>query len=197
MTRTVVVFAKPPRRGAAKKRLARAIGDGPALSFYRTNLERLLRRLSRDPRWQLVVAITPDRTRMRVPVGVKLVQQGRGDLGTRMARVLDRRSGLGNGPAAIVGSDIPALDREHVWQAFRALGAHRFVFGPAPDGGYWLVAADRRRVQPYRTFRNVRWSSAHALADSVASLPPGAAHLLEIELDDVDDGASYARWRAT
>jgi rSAM/selenodomain-associated transferase 1 len=194
--RTVIVFAKPPRRGTAKKRLARAIGDGPALSFYRTNLLQLLQRLARDPRWRVVVAVTPDKTKLRVPRGVTLIAQGRGDLGARMARALDPRNELGNGPAVIVGSDVPSLDADHVWRAFRALGAHRFTFGPAPDGGYWLVGADRRRAQPHRLFRDVRWSSAHALADSLATLPPGTACVLDDRLDDVDDGDSYARWRA-
>ncbi|GIL40057.1 TIGR04282 family arsenosugar biosynthesis glycosyltransferase [Roseiterribacter gracilis] len=194
--RTVIVFAKPPRRGAAKKRLARAIGDGPALAFYRTNLASLLQRLARDPRWRVVVAVTPDRTRLQVPHGVTVVAQGRGDLGARMARALHPRSAIARGPAVIVGSDVPALDRAHVWRAFRALGAARFTFGPAPDGGYWLVGSDRRHAQPHRLFRDVRWSSAHALADSLATLPPGAACVLADRLDDVDDGDSYARWRA-
>jgi glycosyltransferase A (GT-A) superfamily protein (DUF2064 family) len=96
----------------------------------------------------------------------------------------------------IVGSDIPELAPRHVAAAFRALGDHDAVIGPAPDGGYWLIGFRRRPRVPAGLFAGVRWSSAHALADTRASLPPRASVALLGTLEDVDDGASYERWRA-
>src|ERR671932_477084 len=78
------------------------------------------------------------------------------DLGARMERPLRE---LPPGPVAIVGSDIPGIEPKHVAAAFRRLAARDdFVFGPAPDGGFWLVGARRRR--PPRGFPGVRWSTA-------------------------------------
>ena len=58
----------------------------------------------------------------------------------------------------------------HIAAAFRLLGRHDLVFGPAEDGGFWLVGARRRpRLPPL--FGQVRWSSPHALADTLADLP--------------------------
>jgi uncharacterized protein len=195
LQRHVVVFARQPRLGTVKRRLARTIGDGAALAFYRATLTGLLRRLGGDPRWQLHVAWTPRVGRL-FP-GTSALLQPRGDLGDRMAQVLDRAGPLPAGPAVIIGSDVPALDPAHIWRAFQALGRAEFVFGPAPDGGYWLVGAARRRPLPHGLFHKVRWSSPHALADSLATLPRGAAQLLDDRLDDVDDGDAYARWRSS
>jgi glycosyltransferase A (GT-A) superfamily protein (DUF2064 family) len=49
--------------------------------------------------------------------------------------------------------------------AIRLLRAHDAVFGPAADGGYYLIAMSSRR--PSAPFANVRWSTEHALADTL------------------------------
>src|SRR3546814_16124850 len=75
------------------------------------------------------------------------------------------------GPAVIIGTDIPDIRPRHAAAAFRALGRHDAVFGPAADGGYWLVGLRRRPTIP-RAFDGVRWSTEHALADTRANLRP-------------------------
>jgi hypothetical protein len=191
----LVVMARAPRLGAVKRRLARDLGDLAAWRFYRTTAGRLLRELSADPRWQTWLALTPDRAaragRGLWPASCALLPQGPGDLGARMARLLRT---LPPGPAVIVGSDIPDLRPVHVARAFRMLGRHDWVFGPAGDGGYWLIGARRRRAPPRGTFANVRWSSAHALADTLANLKGARIGFLE-ELADVDTGEDLARLR--
>jgi glycosyltransferase A (GT-A) superfamily protein (DUF2064 family) len=81
-----------------------------------------------------------------------------------------------------------------VAQAFAALGAHDAVFGPAGDGGYWLVGL-RRRPRVPDPFRGVRWSTPHALADTLANLRPRERVAMLERLEDIDDAASYRRWR--
>lgn len=188
----LVVMARAPRLGAVKRRLARDIGALAALNFYRRNLTRLHRELGQDPRWTLWLAVTPDRAARRgVPQGCG-VTQGRGDLGARMGRFLRQ---LPPGPVVIVGTDIPDLRRGHAGQALRALGAQDWVFGPASDGGYWLIGAARRRPGPRDPFAGVRWSSAHALADTVANLRGFKVAYLA-PLDDIDTGADLAAFRS-
>jgi glycosyltransferase A (GT-A) superfamily protein (DUF2064 family) len=95
----------------------------------------------------------------------------------------------------IIGSDIPGIMPDHLAAAFRRLGAHDFVLGPATDGGYWLFGS-RRRPLPRNVFAGVRWSTRHALADTLASLPRACSVAFAATLDDIDDGAAYRRWRA-
>jgi len=197
MTPHLVIFARTPRRGAVKRRLAADIGDGPALGFYRRTLRDVTRRLGGDPRWRTWLAVTPDVDAARpglwpaVP-GVRLIAQGQGDLGARMARPMRT---LPPGPVIIIGTDIPDISVEHIASGFAALGNHAFAFGPATDGGYWLVGARRRPAVPRGMFRDVRWSTEHALADTLAGLPKKARVAMLGELDDVDDGAAWAAWR--
>ena len=94
--------------------------------------------------------------------------QGQGDLGRRMKRPFAE---LPPGPVVLVGSYIPLLRACHVERAFRLLGRCDLVFGPAADGGFWLVGARRRRPLPAGLYAAVRWSTRHALADARASLP--------------------------
>jgi hypothetical protein len=188
----LVLFVRAPQWGAGKRRLARDIGDAAALRFERAMLGLLLRRLGRDRRWQLRLAVTPDRARRRVrlwPPGVPVIAQGRGDLGVRMRRAL---AGCPPGPAVLVGSDIPALAARHIAEAFRLLGRHDLVFGPAADGGFWLVGARRSpRLPPL--FGPVRWSGPDALADVLGNLPSRVSLGFAARLEDVDDAASWRR----
>jgi glycosyltransferase A (GT-A) superfamily protein (DUF2064 family) len=43
------------------------------------------------------------------------------------------------------------------------------VFGPSPDGGYWLVGLKRRPRIP-RAFKSIKWSSHDALEQTIANL---------------------------
>jgi rSAM/selenodomain-associated transferase 1 len=191
--RHLVIFVKEPRLGRVKTRLARDIGLVAATRFYRLATADLIRRLGYDARWRAWLAVAPDRAADARwwPAGLERRTQGPGDLGARMERMFHV---LPPGPALIVGSDIPDIRPAHIARAFRALGTGDAVFGPAKDGGYWLVGVKRRRRRP-SIFARVRWSSAHALADTLGNLKDARVALIET-LDDIDDGRAYKEWRA-
>jgi rSAM/selenodomain-associated transferase 1 len=185
LARHLVIFARLPRLGAGKRRLARDIGPTQALRFQRAMLALTLRRLAGDPRWRTYIAITPD---ISGPWPLDTVPQGQGDLGQRMARVA---RGLPPGPVVIVGCDIPDMTAHHIARAFRELGKSDAVFGPATDGGYWLVGL-RRRPRFIDPFARVRWSTRNALGDTLVNLEGRSVALIDT-LSDVDDGADLAR----
>jgi uncharacterized protein len=189
----LVVFTKAPVLGRVKRRLAAEIGALAALRFHRAVTAHLLRRVARDRRWRCWLALTPDRAAAgprfwRVPC--RRLPQGHGDLGRRMARAFRR---LPPGPVVLIGSDIPAITAADIAAAFRLLGEHHLVFGPARDGGFWLVGAAARRL-PYGLFAGVRWSTAHALAETLANVPRSWRVARAAMLADVDDGAAYRDW---
>lgn len=183
------VFARAPQYGAVKTRLSRDIGAAETLRFYRTVLNRVLRRLGNDARWDVVIAATPDGAAAGStwwPRPFPVVPQGGGDLGRRMVRAL--RSG-GNRPCLVVGSDIPDIQACHIAAAFGALGRSPYTIGPATDGGYWLIGARQGRLMAANVLDGVRWSSPNALSDTVMRLR--GVTVLPCVLDDVDNGDSF------
>jgi rSAM/selenodomain-associated transferase 1 len=188
--RHLVVLAKAPALGRVKRRLAADIGPLAALRFQRGATARLLRRVARDRRWRCWLALTPDRAAMGPrfwPVSCRRIGQGRGDLGQRMARPFARLAG----EVVLIGSDIPEITASHIEAAFRLLGANDLVFGPSRDGGFWLIGG---RNLPRGLFARVRWSSPHALTDTLRNVPPRWRVAMAAALDDVDDGAAYLSW---
>jgi rSAM/selenodomain-associated transferase 1 len=198
MRARLILFARAPQLGGGKRRLAHDIGAVRAVRFERLMLGSLLRRLGRDRRWRLRLAVTPDCTVRRArhsfglgQSGIEAVGQGPGDLGRRRRRALAQAP---PGPAVLIGADIPAVQARHIAAAFRLLGRHDLVFGPAADGGFWLIGARRRpRLPPL--FACVRWSSPDALADTLRGLPRGVSVGFVDTLEDVDGGAAYRRFR--
>jgi glycosyltransferase A (GT-A) superfamily protein (DUF2064 family) len=127
--------------------------------------------------------------RVRGRADIVRMTQGRGGLGARMQRIFDV---CGRGPVIVVGTDIPFVTREIVARAFRQLRGADAVFGAAEDGGYWLVGL-RRRPRTLSPFENVRWSSPHALADTLANLR-GRRVAFADTLFDIDTLADYRRF---
>lgn len=190
MTSHLVIFARVPQFGRVKRRLASTVGPAAAMRFYRQTLAGQIRRLSRDRRWTVWLFVTPDNA-LRHPAwqGIdprRLRGQGTGDLGVRMKRPFQQ---LPPGPVVLVGSDIPAMRPRHIVCAFALLGRYDLVFGPASDGGFWLIGARRSRPLPHSLFADVRWSTRHALADTWATIPAGYSIAIAATLDDVDDAA--------
>lgn len=190
MKKHLVILAKAPRLGIAKRRLAADIGMVPAARFQRRALEETVRRLAPDTRWDTWLATTGGP--MRWPAGVRRMRQPAGDLGQRMDRAIRNFT---PGPVVIVGSDIPDIMPTHIADAFKVLGRHDAVFGPADDGGYWLVGLRRRPAHP-DLFRPVRWSTRYALADTVDNLGKRFDHALLETLIDIDNAAALRRWSA-
>ncbi|MFL4469447.1 TIGR04282 family arsenosugar biosynthesis glycosyltransferase [Tateyamaria armeniaca] len=187
MKPTLVIMVKVPRPGRVKTRLGRDIGMVPAAWWFRHQVMRLLRRI-RDPRWHTVLAVAPDVEGLQSrcwPADFERWPQGQGNLGDRMVRMM-RRAG---GPVCVVGADIPGITRAHIAEGFAALGRNDVVFGPAPDGGYWLIGAKLGSVLRPRVLDDVRWSTDHALNDSRAAFAGKRVALIRTlaDVDTADD----------
>ncbi|MEM8758878.1 MAG: TIGR04282 family arsenosugar biosynthesis glycosyltransferase [Pseudomonadota bacterium] len=196
MKPTLVVFLKEPRPGQVKTRLARDVGRIAAAQWYRRQCAALLRRLGRDPRWSILLAVSPDAAGMASrawPRDLPRIRQGRGSLGTRMARAL---RAAGPGPVLLIGSDIPGLAPSDIAAALRALQGADAVLGPSPDGGFWAIGlAAGRRLPGSRAamggvaeLEPVRWSSPHAMADTILRLMPLRVGFAPVR-EDVDSAA--------
>lgn len=182
----LVIMAKLPIAGRVKTRLAREIGVAEAIRFYRATMRAVLQRLGRQPFWQTFIAVNPDTgtASAMLPAAVQRIPQGSGDLGHRMQRPMRI---LPPGPVCVVGTDVPGIEPTDVRRAFHQLGRADAVFGPAIDGGFWLVGL-RRRPRVLSPYHDVRWSRSDTLACVLANLA-GSDVSIGRRLSDVDSAA--------
>ena len=84
----------------------------------------------------------------------------------------------------IIGSDCYDLSSPVLEEALAALQEQEAVFGPAKDGGYYLMGL--RQMIP-AVFKNQPWSQANLLTSTTTTLDQlGHSYQLLSELSDVD-----------
>jgi uncharacterized protein len=152
----VCVFAKPPRPGEVKTRLAVEIGVGEAARLATAFLEDTLFSLGALPLRVVLASTEPGASSI---LADECWIQGDGDLGDRLERVL--RRALGQAPwAAAVGADSPGFPLEALEEAESLLRSVDVALGPADDGGFYLIAVRRC---PLEMFAGVTWSAPDTL----------------------------------
>ncbi len=170
--RSLLLYTKPAHPGRVKTRL---IGKGAlnaeqAARLHAAFLGDLSERLA-PGRFHLRVAWALAGDEDGFPSGLVIggtdhVRQVGDDLGARLFHGLADAAGRFQAVAA-VGSDHPELTLETVEEAFERLGAGAdAVFGPAEDGGYYLVALRSAAVRR-ELFEGVAWSTGEVLAQSL------------------------------
>jgi hypothetical protein len=162
LTTRIIVFARAPVPGEAKTRLIPALGAEGAARLHARLVERTLATACAAGVGAVELCCAPDAAHpffaaCAARFGVALTAQGAGDLGARMHRAL--AAGL---PAALVGSDCPAMTPDYLRAADAALRDDcDLVLGPAEDGGYTLVGANR--LDP-GCFGHIAWGGAGVMA---------------------------------
>ncbi len=176
----LVLFTRFPEPGRAKTRLIPALGPQGAADLHRRLAERTLATL-RAAGLPLEVRVTgapPAAFRAWLGQGTRVVRQGEGDLGARMARALRPA------PAILVGSDLPLLQPGHIAAAAAALAGGEVALGPAEDGGYYLVGLPA--AAPF-LFTGMAWSTDGVLAETCRRLEARrVAYRLLATLPDLD-----------
>ena len=195
MAASVYIFAKPPRMGLSKTRLARSLNRSGARRIARFTLERSLKAAS-DPRWTAVISTTPLASLSAEFTasgrGLPRMLQGPGTLGDRLSRAF---ASAPPGPVIFIGGDAPDISSALIWRAVKETRPGTAVVGPATDGGFWLLGL-WKGLKPETPFQNVRWSTEHALADVISNLPGRTrVHRLP-KLMDIDEAEDWTAWRA-
>jgi rSAM/selenodomain-associated transferase 1 len=179
--RTVLVFLKYPQAGRVKTRLAEFVGPEQAASLYRDWIGIVFGQLESLRSNTRLVGYFDGASAEAFAEWQRLADewwpQPSGDLGDRLIAGLARGFDAG-GPVLAVGTDCLEMGPALIEQAFEGLARTDVVFGPTPDGGYYLVGMAAFRPA---LFRSVRWSSSYTLSDhllrcreegwSVSSLP--------------------------
>lgn len=184
----LIVFAKAPVPGYAKTRLAAALGDEGAARLAARMLDHTLESALAAAIGPVELCCAPDTTHPQFVLaqqqGIRLANQGNGDLGERMARAIAR--GLDSHRAVVlIGTDAPGLDAGVLRQAARALASHDAVAGPASDGGYALIGLS---CPSPGLFTGVAWSTPDVMAQTRTRAAALGLDMLELPtLHDVDE----------
>jgi rSAM/selenodomain-associated transferase 1 len=172
LSRAILVFAKSPRPGRVKTRLARTVGDAAALRLYRAFVADLLETLSAADAPATICHHPPDAEEaMRAWLGDRWPfrpQEGE-DLGERMANALARAFGDGAEQALVVGGDLPDLPGRIISSAFQGIARNGAALGPAPDGGYYLIGFSAAAFEP-AVFRDIPWGTDAVYRQTLARM---------------------------
>lgn len=178
--KTLGIFAKQPVPGRVKTRLAADWGHDKAAALYECFVLDLIHRLGTagDRR---VIGYSPDSQEARLwfqttsSAGPStdtwaLWAQPETDLGGRMAGFFDQWTESPEHRTVLIGSDSPTLPQAYLDQAWHLLEHCDCVLGPATDGGYYLVGL-RGTVPDFAApFRDIEWSTAQVLTQTVSAL---------------------------
>ena len=179
----LIVMTKYPEPGQTKTRLIPALGVGGAAKLHRRLVIHTAKTIGS---FNSEIHYSGGNQRLMYDwLGYfKYVSQSDGDLGDRMKQAFQLGFDEGCDRIVMIGTDCPAIDEALIDRAFLALNKTDVIFGPAVDGGYYLIGL---RKQILELFSNISWSTASVLQDSLAIVNDLdlSYELLEI-LPDID-----------
>ena len=158
----LIIFARRPEISIGKRRLKNRIGKALGANFYHRNLLRTILKIHNDSRIHLKLCVTPDSALKNWPKSifpkVERINQGPGDIGEKMWRVFSKNPNK----TIIIGSDILNINSRIILNAWKKLYTSNVVFGPAEDGGFWLIGISQSK-KIKGLFNNVIWSQHNTL----------------------------------
>jgi uncharacterized protein len=136
----VVVIAKEPVAGRVKTRLTPPFTPQQAADLAEAALADTLATVASAPIVRRVLALQGEPGRW-LPAGFDVIGQRGAGLDERIAAALSDLHATWPAPVVLIGMDTPQVTPELLAQAAEPLvsGAADATFGPAQDGGFWLL----------------------------------------------------------
>jgi len=194
--RALIIMTRVPVARETKTRLMTRFTGEECVAFHEACLEDL-NRLQQKINIPVYISYTGSLTDKFISLfseNVRYIPQGEGDLGVRMAqaffRVLSSYKHV-----VMIGSDIPNLTESHLEGAFAGLESGKdLVFGPALDGGYYLIGMNNFHSE---VFEGIIWSRADVLEKTIKRVQESGLSYSLLEkmrdLDTYEDLLEYTR----
>ncbi|MES9543555.1 TIGR04282 family arsenosugar biosynthesis glycosyltransferase [Actinomadura sp. NPDC000600] len=180
----VVVIAKEPVPGRVKTRLTPAYTPAEAAALAEASLRDTLAAVAAAPAARRILALAGDPGPW-LPDGFIVIAQRGGGLDERLAHAFD--DAYAGRPVVLIGMDTPQVTPALLDRARRGLGRRDAVFGPARDGGFWLLGLRRPSAA---LLRGVPMSRPDTGAVQLARLRAAGLRIAALpELTDVDTPA--------
>ncbi|REG89829.1 TIGR04282 family arsenosugar biosynthesis glycosyltransferase [Winogradskyella sediminis] len=178
----VIVFVKNITLGTVKTRLAKTIGNLGAFEVY-TELVKITENATEQLPIDKRIYFSNTVVESQWPNDYKTVQNGN-DLGERMMNAFKDGFEAGYKRIVLIGSDLPDINATHIMNGLKALEANDVVFGPAEDGGYYLVGMSQLEAS---VFTNKPWSQPHLLTETLQELQKNNVSVSTLDtLNDID-----------
>lgn len=196
MKNALILFAKYPKPGQVKTRLAKKVGEEKAAHVYQRFLFELCEAHQKKD-YDLIIAFSPSgkekafRGLLKPYVSDETrfyAQEGDG-LGERMYCAFKAHKKYEK--MVLIGSDLSDLKEATVQEAFRLLDQTDVVLGPACDGGYYLIGMKKA----FDIFQGISWSTSSVLKEQLKNIREKklSYHLLAVrrDIDTMEDLEVY------
>ncbi|PIA78417.1 hypothetical protein BFR04_02445 [Gaetbulibacter sp. 4G1] len=154
----IIVFVKNIKLGKVKTRLAKTIGNQGAFEVY-SELVKITENATKNIPIDKRIYFSDAVIKSKWGAHYKAVQEGN-NLGERMKNAFIKGFEDGYNRIVLIGSDLPEINSSHIKNGLQALKTNNVVFGPAIDGGYYLVGMTK--MYDF-IFDNKPWSQSNLL----------------------------------
>lgn len=215
LKKTIGIFARQPLLGKVKTRLAQVFDPLFVLKLYEAFLLDTVdkvRGIKNVSQKILGYTQSPEAQKYFTEVAsdYTLWPQPDVSLGERMLAFFEFAKSLGSDSTILIGTDSPTLPAHYLEEALTLLEQNDCVFGPATDGGYYLIGMNKPHSE---IFAEVNWSTSEVLLQTmhncqqaklkVAVLPPWydidepvdvamlRGHLMALEMTGVNNRQDF------
>ncbi|MDA3885210.1 MAG: TIGR04283 family arsenosugar biosynthesis glycosyltransferase [Candidatus Delongbacteria bacterium] len=183
----LIIFSRFPTPGKTKTRLIPDLGKDGAASLQKHMTEFTVTQ-ARSAGIPIEVRYTDGSTNeMKNWLGndLSFQDQGEGDLGEKMSRAFKDHFDNGVEKVVIIGSDCPDIRKKTILECFRKLQTNSCVFGPAVDGGYYMIGLTSFNPE---LFSGIDWGTKNVLSQSLSKLIFSPVLLDRLnDVDEIDD----------
>jgi rSAM/selenodomain-associated transferase 1 len=181
----IIILTKNPELGKGKSRLAATVGKENALVVFKELIKHtafITQELECD-KWVLFSDYLGDNDYFEDSIYTKGLQEGN-DLGERMRNAFVKATDMSYDKVMMIGSDCYQLAKSELEKGFKILDSNDFVFGPAEDGGYYLIGTTTTFT---KVFDNKTWSTKTVLYEAIRDVENADLSFGELAtLSDVD-----------
>ena len=178
----LIIFVKNIKLGKVKTRLAKTIGNEGAFEVYK-KLVQITEQETKKVNTTRHIYFSDVIINSKWENDDKFVQKGN-DIGDRMLNAFKDGFEKGYEHIVLIGSDLPDITPDIINKGFSTLDKSSTVFGPAEDGGYYLIGMTNLIPS---IFINKPWSQPNLLNETLYDLETKhiSFNLLK-KLNDID-----------
>ncbi len=178
----LIVFVKNLVLGKVKTRLAKTIGDEGALNVYKKLID-ITQKATQNVKVDKHIYFSDNIDETLWKNNQKFTQTGN-TIGDRMSNAFKNSFDRGYEQVILIGSDIPDLTTSIINNGFNALKNNHITFGPAVDGGYYLIGMSKYIPS---LFINKPWSQPQLLKQTIKEVElNNFSYQLLQPLNDID-----------